>query len=546
MARQRVMMVGLDGFEPSIADSLLSQGRLPVLQWLREQGATVPLDHGKAKRTGLAWEHVSTGLSPDDAGRWAAVDFDRDTYAVYQRPTNLLPFPVHLESKTLVFDPPYFDLARASAVTGLVGWGAHDPGVLALSRPGSLAREITARFGPYPAREWLYGFVWPSVERARAMACALVAALDQRAEIAKWLYGERLPDWELGYLVVSEYHSAVEALWHGVDSAHPLAELPSAEPARSGIEGVYIAGDRLIGRLIERFPDAIFAIFNLHGMGANDSDIASMALLPELLYRLTWSGPLARERRWPTTPTGYPLLDEAADWTRETQRGLPGQGLFHRAARQVAGQLRWFNPAMPRGASSLAWMPAERYRRYWPEMTAFALPSFYDGRIRINLRGRERCGKVGLEDYAAACHWIEAALRACRDPVSGRPVIREVDRNTRPVLTLDQSEADLTVIWNGAPVGFVHPELGSIGPLPYRRTGGHTGGHGIAYFSGPGIRAGSYDARSAFDVVPTVIEFLREQPVGVTSGTSMAALISGAVAPVERTANLGFERQRCE
>jgi hypothetical protein len=525
MTTQHVMMVGLDGFELSIAESLLSQGRLPVLQRLRDQGATVPLDHGAAKRTGLAWEHVSTGLSPEDAARWAAVDFDPANYVVYQRPTDLLPFPAQLESKTLVFDPPYFDLARAPAVDGLVGWGAHDPGVAPLSQPKSLSAEIAARFGRYPADKWVYGFVWPSVERTQTMAEALIAAVKKRTDIAEWLYGERLPDWELGYLVVSEYHSAIEALWHGVDPTHPLANLPSAEPARLGIEGVYVAGDRLLGRLIERFPDTIFVIFNLHGMGANDSDIASMALLPELLYRFNRGSSLAPQRVWPIGPSGYPLFSETADWSREINRALPRESLFHRAGRKVARRLPWLNPSVPRGASSLAWIPAERYRRFWPEMTAFALPSFYDGRVRINLRGRERFGRVAPEDYAATCDEIEEVLRACRDSISGRPVVCQVERNARAALMLDRSEADLTVIWDKTTVGFVHPLFGAIGPLPYRRTGGHTGGHGVAYFMGPGICAGGHGTRSAFDIVPTVIDILCDQPAAAISGISMASQI---------------------
>ncbi len=216
---------------------MLAEGRLPVLKRLHYEGSTFPLDHGPARRTGLASEHVSTGLSAEVASRWAAVVFDPECYAVQQRFTYLLPFPARLAARTLVFDPPYFDLVAADPVNGLVCWGAHDPGVAGtMSRPDSLAEEIAARFGPYPAREWVYGFVWPSAERAQAMADALTEAVDVRAEIAEWLYGDRLPGWDLGYLVVSEYHSAVEALWHGIDPGHPLANVPSAGAARSGIE----------------------------------------------------------------------------------------------------------------------------------------------------------------------------------------------------------------------------------------------------------------------------------------------------------------------
>src|SRR5689334_22134947 len=152
----RVMMIGLDGFELSLAERLLNEGRLPTLQRLCEEAAILHLDHGPAKRTGLAWEHVSTGLSPGDARRWAAVDFDPLTYAAKQRPTNLEPFAAQLTCRTLVFDAPYFDLIKAPLAEGMVSWGAHDPGVAQTARPRELVREIEARFGAYPAQKWVY------------------------------------------------------------------------------------------------------------------------------------------------------------------------------------------------------------------------------------------------------------------------------------------------------------------------------------------------------------------------------------------------------
>ena len=61
-------------------------------------------------------------------------------------------------------------------------------------------------------------------------------------------------------------------------------------------------------------------------------------------------------------------------------------------------------------------------------MPAFALPSFYDGRIRLNLRGRERDGVVDPADYERVCDDIEQLLRECRDPRTGEPVLAAVER----------------------------------------------------------------------------------------------------------------------
>ena len=88
--------------------------------------------------------------------------------------------------------------------------------------------EVAERFGDYPATEWIYGFAWPSVEKCRSMGRALTAATDLRAKIARWLFTERLTEWEFGMMVVSEPHSVAEGLWHGVDLTHPLANHPSS------------------------------------------------------------------------------------------------------------------------------------------------------------------------------------------------------------------------------------------------------------------------------------------------------------------------------
>jgi hypothetical protein len=78
------MVIGLDGIEPTVLDRLVAAGEMPTLAALRQRAARFLLDHGPAQRTGLAWEHVASGLSPEHAGRWAAVEFDPATYRVWQ------------------------------------------------------------------------------------------------------------------------------------------------------------------------------------------------------------------------------------------------------------------------------------------------------------------------------------------------------------------------------------------------------------------------------------------------------------------------------
>ena len=135
-------------------------------------------------------------------------------------------------------------------------------------------------------------------------------------------------------------------------------------------------------------------------------------------------------------------------------------------------------------------MPAARYSQFWPRMPAFALPSFYDGRIRINLEGRERCGMVPVDQYESTCEKMTELLRGCRNLLTGEDVVGEIRWPKKDPMEVGCSEADLYVIWKSSPLGFCTPGLGNIGPVPYRRTGGHTGPRGFLYLAGDGIGSG--------------------------------------------------------
>jgi predicted AlkP superfamily phosphohydrolase/phosphomutase len=498
---RRVLAIGLDGYELSLAESMMAENLLPNMWRLRARSARFLLNHGRDKNSGLAWEHVSTGQTPTTGGRWSAVTFDPSTYCVCQESTARVPFLAGLGAETVVFDVPYCDLERAPRVRGLTCWGAHDPGVSPLSRPDDLHIELAARFGPYPAAKHIYSFVWQSAEKTRVAAEALEKAVHARAEATRWLLRERTPDWDLALVVVSEPHSAIEPMWHGVDASHPLHGVPSASVARDGLRRIYIAIDQLVGTLEAAFPDATLLLFAMHGMGRNEADVAGMVLLGELLYRHRFGQAYLRERTWKAhTAAGVPLLGEKQDWHFELMTSLP---------------------TAPNPSSNIDWMPVARYRSFWPQMEAFALPAFYDGRVRINLQGREAQGVVPLERYAAVRDEIVELLRACREPLSGESVIDSVSHPEKDPYTIGPTEADLYIDWRGTPLGFVHPQLGRIGPIPYRRTGGHTGANGFAYIAGTGMAPGDHGTANSIDVVPTIIDLLNEPGPLPVAGRSL-------------------------
>jgi predicted AlkP superfamily phosphohydrolase/phosphomutase len=524
-------MIGLDGFDISLAERLIGAGALPNVARLRTRSARFDLDHGLDKYSGLAWEHVASGRSPGDGARWSAVTFDPATYTARQEITSSRPFMADLSARTVVFDVPYCDLTQAPNVRGLTHWGAHDPGVSPASQPEGMHEELSRNFGPYPATQWIYGFCWPSADKASAAGAALVRAVETRTDAACWLLSERLPDWDLALVVVSECHSAIEPLWHGIDPFHPLHAIESATAAGAALRNVYVAIDGLIGELERAFPDATLLVFAVHGMGPNDSDVPSMVLLPELTYRMAFGAAYLRPMAYPrVTSGGVPLLAQDDIWEHAMLRVVPEVRSPSSPSRRLLKLLSSIvrngmvnTTTAPTDPSGIAWIPATRYSPFWPRMPAFALPSYYDGRIRINLEGREAGGIVSADDYESDCDRIIDLLHGCRNLLTGEEVVDEVHwpKKSNPA-SVGLSEADLYVIWKSAPIGFSTPGFGEIGPVPYRRTGGHTGARGFLYLAGDGIAPGSAGVISSFDVVPTVIDLLGEARPPYISGRSVA------------------------
>jgi predicted AlkP superfamily phosphohydrolase/phosphomutase len=543
LTRHKVLAIGLDGLEVTLAERLMAEGQMPALANLRKRAARFLLDQGPAQRTGLPWEHVASGLSPEAGRRWSPLEFDPTSYDTWQEGARFTPWWGETDLRVVVFDPPSVDLRRARNTQGIVAWGAHSPGTgTVAARPAALLAEFEQRFGQYPAAEWTYGTPWPSAARSRLMGEALCEGLRVRSRAAQWLAAERFPEWDFFFAVASELHAGVEGLWHGVDPSHPLNSHPSAGAADRALVDIHRALDQMVGQLVHSVGDAVVMAFNMGGMGPNLSDIQSMVLLPELLYRHAFGHSLLTvPPAWTAAPNSLPMLDEHQDWQEASASWVPELPREPEAA--VAGAIRAIARRLPapirgllKGARSaaadwrsrnapvrtgLGFLLGNRYRHHWPQMPAFALPSFLDGRIRINLRGRERLGIVEPSRYEETCRTLETLLGECRDPRTGEPSVATIERaSTAKPLALTSSESDLLVIWRDVAAALEHPRLGLIGPVPLRRTGGHNR-HGVAYLAAPGLEPGKRGVRSAFDVAPTIVQLLGVEPPTRLTGKSL-------------------------
>ena len=77
---KRVIVLGLDGFEPKIVEGMLARGELPNLAKLCEQGGYRRLKTTHSAQTPVAWSSFSTGTNPGGHGIFDFLTRDTKTY----------------------------------------------------------------------------------------------------------------------------------------------------------------------------------------------------------------------------------------------------------------------------------------------------------------------------------------------------------------------------------------------------------------------------------------------------------------------------------
>lgn len=555
--KPRVAAIGLDAAEWGLVEQMIERGELPNLARLKDQGVTCRFRNGYASRAGLAWTQFLVGREVNDRREWNTMGFDPDTYEAYSVPAPpLRPFYVREpELRGIIFDVPSQAIVDGISGAQVTAWGGHSPGYPRAARPAGLLHEIDNELGPHPGSS---GNDLPSgwhrsgvMERITA---ALVEGAHRRIDVLRRLQ-DRVPDWELLVAVMSETHSAGEYFWHGVDPNHTHAGTGTAAMSGQHLLEIYRALDDSIGQFAASLPESTtLLVFSVHGMMSSHGDTPSLVLLPELLHRLHFGGPrIADPDQEAWRRAGFPPVSPpgSQEWGAYMSVLFGGPGSSWRAralekarrampeplvdaARMVRGRLggggRGSGSGTPslRGAqgkpipsetestpeeigrsrSSLEYQPPGRYREFRPQMRAFALPSFSDGYVRVNLEGRERDGVVPLHEYEQTLDEIETELRACVDPRTGEPVVKDVLRaRADNPMDPDGAYPDLVVGWSHPIEAFEHPLVGMIGPFPLHRTGTHTP-NGFAFITGPDINPADLGTRSVLDLPPTILALL--------------------------------------
>lgn len=518
-----VVVIGLDSAERSKIETWAREGHLPQFARRMAEGASCRLRNPGPYGAEAGWTTLLTGCEPARTGYWTDLRFIPADYSIRHVGT----YPFRDIPPFYALGPDYrmaiFDVPQAEVVDGVHGaqvlaWGAHSALAAAASRPPDLIHDIERRFGSHPAMNRDHASFWNPVAK-RWLARALAAGIRRRADICRHLLERER--WDLFFTVFGEVHAGGHYFWHLTDEEHPLHR--GVRSGKDPVLEIYRETDRAIGRILAAAPrDASVVLFSQEGMRSNAADLPSILFLPELLFRYSFPGEVGLAWQPPGTPLPPPFTrprslawyrdvyarrHDATGARRRMRYWLPieATALWERASGTTRG------PAYPKSCGDLFYQPPMWYRDLWPHMTCFALPSFSDGYVRLNLAGREPGGRVEEADYSRVCEEVRSVIEDLRDARTKKPIVREILRTRRSPGETDPRlpDADLVVVWNEVVTDVVeHPRLGRIGPVPYGRTGGHSDA-GFAIVSGPGFppRRQMPDG-TVLDLAPTILDLM--------------------------------------
>lgn len=532
-AKNPVIAIGLDSAEPSLVEKWMSQGYLPNLHRLRQQGIYGRLENFEACNVETSWTTFATGCRPEKTGYWAQIKLREGTYQVETRAAyeydEYSPFyALGKEYRVAAFDVPHVRLTDKINGLQVAAWGAHSPQVNRGSLPNSLFQEIVDRYGVHPGFGRDFALCL-NLKTALEIEQRLLTGIARASAICQDLL-QRSP-WDLFITSFGETHSGSHNYWQLSQPDHPLYEVLSQQVAHDPLLAIFQAIDRAIGEIVAHAPDnASVVIFSLNGMGPSTTDLPNFAFLPEFLYRFSFPGkwgiapgdladvlpPRLTKMKWDywerhlwadkcdrnairsflrrETPTRlFNLIEPLLEFTQKSDLISPFK-LTREGERVVPGNA------------------AQWYRKIWPTMKAFALPSFGQGYIRINLEGREPKGIVAPSDYLALCEELSEKLYALKDARTGIPMVKEIIRTRKDPSDRDPKlhDADLIAIWQDEYATDIveSPDYGRFGPLPPLRAGGHRP-DGFMLACGPAIEPGACLTKGhALDLAPTILHLM--------------------------------------
>lgn len=516
---RNIIVLVLESAEYSLIRKWASEGYLPVLSKLMQQGAWSRMETPGYISSGCVWASLTCGINP---GKHGYGFFHRQlksgTYRTIKRYADALEhehlwIPASQAGKRVaIMDVPF-----SRPQTDLNGylicrWGDEHPSWKPSSMPSGLLNEINREFGPHPLDDW-YQTKLATPEGWQEWKEKLSVGVRKRTAIVKHLLDKE----PLDLLIVNyaEPHWAGHIAWHLLDEDHPEYDAELAEYCGNIILSDYEDLDFAIGELLEHAPGATFFVLSPIGMG---SHTGGELMTPEILKRLGMEKGLNGKQTGRVSGLSiFPGKDGMAHAVQAVEKVI--SPVIMEKIKKCVPERAWDD--LTRRFLSLG--------TNWKNSKVFVVPGDNASLLRINLKGREPNGMVEPgEEYGKLCDDLVTIFSEIREVSTGKPAVKKIIL-LREVLWGEHMDdmPDLAVVWReGLPLEAIEsPRIGRIDLREYhKRSGGHSE-YGFLLASGPGIKKGvEIEDVDLLDFAPTILSMLGVAPPDAMDGKPMRNL----------------------
>ena len=410
---------------------MIEQDELPALKSLLREGKWLEVRSPSLIGSGCVWPTFLTGEEPACHGIYSEWKWLPETMTLRRYEGNhLTPFWKPLAQKGIsvgVFDVPFAPPVGIKRGFEVCEWWAHDSTGAGLRVGPDEIRSLVNESPSHPLGSNRFVTVTPeSTNNVEELAKACCEGARLRGSLAARLISQTPP--QLSVVVFPEAHHGGHQLWHTVACDHPIYD--GHEHNGKSFEGllknVHRAIDEQIGKLITLGAGTVI-VFALHGMRPASG-------FPAFL------GPLLCER-------GFSQLEtwRSQNWTTRTQSA------FAALKRNAPALLKKFYYELaPSTVTYKLARPTMLSAYDWRNTRAFSLPTDQYGWIRLNLKGRESKGIVGVDEYDDLCAELkDLLLTLCSE--SGESLVQDVTRTSANATEARNNPLpDLVVHWRDA------------------------------------------------------------------------------------------------
>jgi len=482
----KVFIIGLDGGTFDLMDPWLSEGRLPNIKRLIDNGVRATLNSVILPFTPQAWGSFMTGMNPGNHGVFGFKEKEEGKYS-FQFVNNR-----SIKSKTLweylgergkdsilVNIPMTYPTEE---IEGIIVGGMDSPGVESdFTFPPEIKQEVFEVVKDYVIHLHVGAGYLDSDKKRRKAVAELIRMVACRERLILH-FMEKYP-WDFFAVNFSAIDQVQHHFWKYLKGNNEFAEV---------IPDIYKRVDEAVGRILEKMPSGttVFMMSD-HGSGAASSHVLfidewlrEQGLL-QFKTRISTRGLISKFVKWVLTASSQKLSSSFKDRL-----------------------MKWFPGIRVRSQSYI-----RRALIEWKETKAFS--GEHPSTLRINLKGRDAEGTVGTAEYEALRDELIERLESLTDPETGEILIEKVYKkeelyhgnclHSAPDLILHPRDFAHQIKGGPFSNGFYRNWLSPKNPKEFFVNGVHRL-NGIFAASGYGISKGcTLPALNIYDIFPTVL-----------------------------------------